>query len=57
LDWNVIINGLLTSSPLTGLLATAIYHLWAKLGEKDKVIQDLQAARIADLKEIAKQDD
>ena len=63
-NWNAIIQGLFGSSPLAGILAAGIVTLWKKLTErdkvieqKDKVIQELQEARVQDLREIAKLDD
>lgn len=64
IQWQTVVQGVLSSSPVAAALGFACFKLWGKLeakeaviAEKDKVIAQLSEARVQDLKAIARQND
>jgi hypothetical protein len=52
MEWQSIGESLVASGPLAGLLGFAVWKLWARLLETEKKNDDLQEARINDLKSL-----
>lgn len=57
MQWQAIIESVLTSSPLAGVLGYAVWNLWRKLETKDAEITRLHEARVKDLNQIAARND
>jgi hypothetical protein len=56
-EWQTILTGILGASPVAAVLGYVAWNLWAKLLEKDRELQELNAQVIAMLLEVAKKDD
>ena len=54
MQWTNILEGVLSSSPLAGVLGYGVWVLWGSLQKKEEQIQKLNEARIADLIEVSK---
>ncbi len=54
MQWTNLLEGVLSSSPLAGVLGFAVWTLWNSNQKKDEEIRKLNEARIADLIEVSK---
>ena len=57
MEWQQVIASLAGSGPLAGILAFATYKMWSRCLELEKRNDDLQEARIADLKQLMRPHD
>lgn len=57
MEWQQLLNGALSSSPVAAILGFVTWKLWSKLEQKDAEIQRLNEARVKDMLEVAHRED